>query len=462
MIKIKLIELKVIKKILIIFISTILVVSFVYFLNFFQIETIKAGSEHNVSGYAWSENIGWISFNNTSGGGSTSYGVNIDSATGNFSGYAWSENVGWISFAPAGPYPDGCTSNCTAKLDFGTNKVTGWARACAGTVNGDCTGATRTDGWDGWIKMSGTATNGSIYGVSRSGCDLTGFAWGSDVVGWISFTSTNCDSDNNGVSDTGNYANCPVGQGVTSYGVVTTFCENQPPLADNLSATQLNYCVSGPTTIFSWQFTDLDGDTQSAYQIQVDNNSNFSSPEVDSCKAISNSNSYAIGACGSCCVNPPCSCSIAYDNTYYWRLMVWDSKDTPSSDWIVYQNNVPPPESFTTPSHSYPSPNFTPSPQNPAIAEIVTFIDSSKCYFSPGDTEYSCSAGVSISYLWDFDNGQTSTKKGNATTTYTAIGPKTVRLTITDNSLTPAGSCETTRPVNTSLPLPEWIEIAPF
>jgi len=41
-------------------------------------------------GWAWSSNIGWISFNSAnvdSGGGS--YSVNIDTKTGAFSGYAW-------------------------------------------------------------------------------------------------------------------------------------------------------------------------------------------------------------------------------------------------------------------------------------------------------------------------------------------------------------------------------------
>jgi len=256
----------------------------------------------------------------------------------------------------------------------------------------------------------------------------------------------------------------PLSHNSNNFSLIVAAPPNQPPSANNLLATQTpNYCVSGPTAIFSWAFTDPDiGDTSFAYQIQVDNNSDFSSPEVDSCKIINPGNSYSIGVC---CPGSPCS--ITYGNQYYWRLRVWDSKDATSTDWI-YPPSSPgsptpsPGTSFTTPSHAYPSPNFFPSPQNPAIAEVVTFIDSSKCYSSPGNTEYSCSAGGSISYLWDFDNGQTSTKKGNATTTYTTTGPKTVRLTITDNSLTPAGSCPTTMPVNTSLSLPDWIEIPPF
>jgi hypothetical protein len=50
----------------------------------------------NLSGYAWAENAGWINFEPTGGG------VTISPDTGVFSGYAWGENIGWINFAPSG------------------------------------------------------------------------------------------------------------------------------------------------------------------------------------------------------------------------------------------------------------------------------------------------------------------------------------------------------------------------
>ena len=53
-----------------------------------------------LSGFAWSEAIGWISFSCKSGGNCSDndYGVTIDSVTGDFSGYAWNDVIGWISF----------------------------------------------------------------------------------------------------------------------------------------------------------------------------------------------------------------------------------------------------------------------------------------------------------------------------------------------------------------------------
>jgi hypothetical protein len=53
---------------------------------------VRNNSEGNLSGYAWGENIGWINFAPTNGG------VHIDSS-GDFSGYAWGENIGWVVFS---------------------------------------------------------------------------------------------------------------------------------------------------------------------------------------------------------------------------------------------------------------------------------------------------------------------------------------------------------------------------
>ena len=225
-------------------------------------EPARAGDGENVSGFAWSENIGWISFNSKncdtnndgkSEGGSgcpsegtiiPTYGVNIDTNTGALTGFAWSENIGWIKFNPAGPYP--AAPNNSATLNINTNQITGWARACVGTVNGDCNSATRTDGWDGWIKMTGFS-----YSVSRSNCELTGFAWGSDVIGWISFNSKNCDANNDGKSD--GSLGCPsAGTSIPNYKVTTTFC-NPVPLPDYIiqDSTITGDLVEGKTLSFS-------------------------------------------------------------------------------------------------------------------------------------------------------------------------------------------------------------------
>src|SRR3989338_4136184 len=41
---------------------------------------VSAGSAENIRGFAWSDTIGWIGFNNLSDGSLNSYGVNKDAA----------------------------------------------------------------------------------------------------------------------------------------------------------------------------------------------------------------------------------------------------------------------------------------------------------------------------------------------------------------------------------------------
>src|SRR3989344_5200283 len=138
-----------------------------------------------ITGYAWSSNIGWIGFSGTALDSST-YGVFEDTTTGALSGYAWSSNFGWVSFGvPDAQHP-------APSVDFSTGKVTGWVRACAAFADKNlCSGAldANSGGWDGWISLSGTATDGiSTYGITQSqtDCKWTGYAWGSDAIGWIS------------------------------------------------------------------------------------------------------------------------------------------------------------------------------------------------------------------------------------------------------------------------------------
>lgn len=152
-----------------------------------------------LDGYVWSSNIGWISLNCKTGGatggdvcGSSNYSVSLSSATGLLTGYAWSSNIGWLKFNGLSSFPTGSGTISQSARVTGTYpnlNFEGWARACAGTLLGDCsTMVSRSDGWDGWISLRGT---GPDYGISSNGTAFnttaTSFAWGSDVVGWITF-----------------------------------------------------------------------------------------------------------------------------------------------------------------------------------------------------------------------------------------------------------------------------------
>jgi|GEM_PF-2818913 len=145
-------------------------------------------------GWAWSSTIGWLSFNSSntgSGGGPHSVILQPD---GSLVGYAWSSNIGWVKFGGLSSFPtNGTGSNSNARvLDVeASGDVIGWARACAGTVTGDCsTMASRADGWDGWIELTGT-NHKTIYTYPPTGTStITGYAWGGDVVGWLEFNVT--------------------------------------------------------------------------------------------------------------------------------------------------------------------------------------------------------------------------------------------------------------------------------
>ena len=216
-----------------------------------------------------------------------------------------------------------------------------------------------------------------------------------------------------------------------TYSFTSAVC-GQPPSAVNLKVVQPDYCLSGPAGIFSWTFSGPGpGDTQSAYQVQVDNNSDFSSPEDDSGKVSSISNSYAtiLG-------------KLNYNNTYYWRLKVWDNNGA-GSNWISGPN-------FTTPVHAYPSIDFSWAPQIPSINEDVSFTDQSTIY-----------GGASkLSWSWTFQDGSpASSSQQNPTVKFFSIGEKLITLRVTDSD---GYSCPGSKTLNAEFPLPKWKEIAPF
>jgi hypothetical protein len=202
--------------------------------------------------------------------------------------------------------------------------------------------------------------------------------------------------------------------------------KNNPPSATNLAEMEGNYCFSPyPPIILSWQFIDPDlDDYQTAYQVQIDNNSSFSSPEDDTGKIYSSSAAYApIG--------------LSHNTTYYWRLKVWDSSDE-SSQWVVGP-------SFITAAHAYPWPDFTWIPKYPFVDEQIQFID---------QTTYETSG---TNWKWFFGDGESSFSQ-NPTHSYSKTGTYTVRLEACDDS----GCCPVEKKVNISFTSPEWKEIVPY
>lgn len=387
-------------------------------------QTAKSASTDNVSGWAWSETIGWISFNNTncdtddngfSNGGAgcppvgtaiAKYGVNIDSSTGNFSGYAWSENIGWINFSPVGPYP--VAPNYSAKFNFSTKKVTGWIRAEA---NGN--------GWDGWILMGKESIGWTNQVTIDSGTgEFHGWAWGSDVVGWISF---NCaDRPGNLCQSKSNYK-------------VTAKINFPPSISCNDNETW-NYCADSRNPTLSWNYSDPDGNPQESYQVQIDNESTFISPiTIDTDEVFSSGNSYH-----------PTGTTLQWNTDYYWRVKVKDN----TGNW---SNWCSPICSFTTPKHAYPNLNppynFIWSPQNPSVMEPVQFTDNTE-FYNGGQ-----------SWFWTFESAVPPfSVLQNPVATFSAPGIWEVTLEATDSD---GYKCSAFDIVNVNESLPEWKEVKP-
>jgi len=309
-------------------------------------------------------------------------------------------------------------------VDLLTGEMYGWARACSVFQSG-CSGAlkplSKTGRWDGWIKLNGTAQDSRPYGpflVSGTPSEFEGWAWGGDpndeeeeaVIGFVSFNSE-------------------TGGGSNKYAVYTNLSINNAPTVAADPTTTGDYCFAGSPPIFlNWTFSDLDGgDTQSAYQIQIDDSGlGFPSPEIDTGKVLNSSNTYSPNG-------------LSFGTSYWWRIRVWDSRDLQSAAWVT--------GSFTT-DPRWPIPNFTWVPLGPFVGQDVTFTNSTTNCPPP------------CIYNWTFENGDPSAFSGET--------PPVVKFSASGDVTLDATSGGRSCPQKiqnigtTTLPLPTWKEIAPF
>ena len=174
----------------------------------------QAGIGNNIFGNAWSDNIGWISFNNcTKPDANTcagyTYGANYVGSV--WSGYAWSDTIGWISFNSADWTECPPQGSCSSYTSYNNSTANTWVWGRA--LNGIGSLDTETGGnyYDGWIAIYGNDGNGNSFGpivssaytassgplngfyvkdinyssVSGGRIAGSGYAWGGAVIGWI-------------------------------------------------------------------------------------------------------------------------------------------------------------------------------------------------------------------------------------------------------------------------------------
>ncbi len=168
-----------------------LLLSFFVFCATFMLGAFLKANAALVSGYLWGgteqvsdgtingneTGVGWIDLSNK---------VNIPSFDGGVSGYGWSENIGWVDFEPQNhcgsayaaascTNPDG--NNITGVSRSG-NTLVGWARIVSIAT---ASVAGNSGGWSGWIKMNNVS-------IDAATGQMSGYAW-SDEMGWISFAN---------------------------------------------------------------------------------------------------------------------------------------------------------------------------------------------------------------------------------------------------------------------------------
>ncbi len=341
--------------------------------------------KHNVSGWAWSENIGWISFScrncDADGDGKSDgvpfdcpsagdtiedYGVDINPSNGDIYGYAWSEHIGWIDFSPTSPFPS--APNHSVKVNS-SGEVSGWAKVVSN---------------DEYIKFSGVAADLSPYGVTINlEKKFNGWAWGDFVVGWLGFSSGNCDTDGDGDSDGGD--GCPPdGDTIEPYEVETIIDvikeeENEKPNKPSApfghpTGKEIDYCAfskdntpaQGVAVQFYWTYFDPENDEHTASEVWVDNDTSFSGSNPEFYTILSgNSTFFDLNLLQN--RNLGGLSQLQWGVTYYWKVRVQDAFDN-WSEW----SDV---DGFTMPVHRFPIPDFSRDIVNPEAREKIIFTD---------------------------------------------------------------------------------------
>ncbi|HOW57821.1 MAG TPA: PKD domain-containing protein [Smithellaceae bacterium] len=288
---------------------------------------------------------------------------------------------------------------------------------------------------------------------------------------------------------------CVVGAGINECSFIDQVCVvNDAPSADNLQALEGSYCTGIAGTgmaIFRWRYIDASGDREMRFQIQIDDDSSFASPSVDRIYENLSMNSGSTNeqivfvkpdpVDDYCDVYglPSSLCDhIAYGETYYWRVKVWDSNGGASA-WI---NGV----RYGFPkTHPAPNPQFDilgyDSTNPPRPGDTVVFRDhTSFCWNADGDpfacktlTSSQCTAasdengdGRRDCYVWDFGDGTFGyglSAEGTRSHVYQNAGTYVATLRICDET----GCCINSVNLNVKTNkgdsgLPDWREISPF
>ena len=241
----------------------------------------------------------------------------------------------------------------------------------------------------------------------------------------------------------------------TALATASVTITSSPPEVKNLIVASKDYCGTRSVAV-QWEYSDKDNHNETRFDVQVDNNSNFLSPNIDQTyssvsypspttqtQQLQLSTNIADNTC-----TPPCG-KIGYNNTYHWQVRVWDASGA-NSGWR-------PGPDFTTAAHVYPvADGFIVSPSNPHAQEKVTFSA------PPQPT------GINPIYQWSWPASSSFVIASGSSATsqstqgkFTSSGPnQTMTLKVTDASDSSL-NCAATASVNVNVALPGWQETAP-
>ena len=206
------------------------------------------------------------------------------------------------------------------------------------------------------------------------------------------------------------------------------------PYVNNLVIGTAPYCtgISEIGTVpISWQYNHTEGKSQKQFTIQIDDNSDFSSPEVNMSWLTSYSNSQLIQVRNTPTISGTYNSGdyITYNVDYYVRVRVQD-QDGVYSLWTYYDstNNGTTDEGAKTIykfpyAHPAPSIDFDYAPIKIMPSDPVVFTNRSFCY-----------GGNCTSILWNFGDGSTDAETWSPTHTYDEKGDYIVGLKVCDNS----------------------------
>ncbi|MBI2098576.1 MAG: LamG domain-containing protein [Candidatus Wildermuthbacteria bacterium] len=346
---------------------------------------------------------------------------------------------------------------------------------------------------------------GGNYGLKweKTTREVEGWAWGGDVVGWISF--------NSGTDGA-----------IPQYAV--TLDLNAPPSAINLGAQDLAgggaYCSANTGRVeLHWDFSDPNpDDVQDAFQVLVQEVADsFAVCLAGGCPVATNScpgmDSDIPNPTGGTCdpgntaevyiptsgnilnvSHPLFNRTLLSQDAYYWAVRVKDDQGVWAkwSEWAPLDppqapapaiTNWPSAGRFYTIMHRAPAPSFEIVPENPVLGEVVEFRDTSRCWCSqPGNINQTnlpfncadsppadCAAGAyTPEYKWEVGGGgwtcdstsDPSCRGSQERIFDDLLTGQTMKLTVTEPTY--GNFCSYQQSFNVHIPFPGWREVSPF